>query len=67
MTQPKGYVDSDYLRLIEGMGAKYKPRTYSLMQIETGNKVLDVGCGPGTDTVPMAQLVGAAGQVIGVD
>ena len=67
MTQPKGYVDSDYLRLIEGMVAKYKQRTYTLMQIEFGHKVLDVGCGPGTDTIPMAQLVSASGQVVGVD
>jgi SAM-dependent methyltransferase len=29
--------------------------------------VLDVGCGPGTDTIPLAQLVGATGQVVGVD
>jgi len=29
--------------------------------------VLDLGCGPGTDTIPLAQFVGLTGQVIGVD
>ena len=67
MTQAKGYVDSDFLRLIEEMVATYKQRTYSLMQIESGHKVLDVGCGPGTDTIPLALLVGETGQVVGVD
>jgi SAM-dependent methyltransferase len=29
--------------------------------------VLDVGCGPGTDTIPLAQLVGEGGQIVGID
>jgi ubiquinone/menaquinone biosynthesis C-methylase UbiE len=37
------------------------------MQIQLGHKVLDLGCGPGTDTIPLAPLVGADGQVIGAD
>ena len=37
------------------------------MQIRPGHKVLDVGCGPGTDTILMAQLVSSTGQVMGVD
>jgi ubiquinone/menaquinone biosynthesis C-methylase UbiE len=37
------------------------------MQIASGHKLLDVGCGPGTDTIPLAQLVSPTGEVIGVD
>ena len=44
-----------------------KTRTYELMRLRPGARVLDVGCGPGTDTIPLAQLVGENGQVIGVD
>jgi ubiquinone/menaquinone biosynthesis C-methylase UbiE len=29
--------------------------------------VLDVGCGPGSDTLALARLVGPTGQVVGVD
>jgi ubiquinone/menaquinone biosynthesis C-methylase UbiE len=37
------------------------------MHIQPGQKVLDVGCGPGTDTIPLAQQVSLSGQIIGVD
>ncbi len=37
------------------------------MQLAPGQHVLDVGCGPGTDTIALAQLVGAEGRVVGVD
>jgi tRNA A22 N-methylase/ubiquinone/menaquinone biosynthesis C-methylase UbiE len=32
-----------------------------------GQRVLDVGCGPGTVSLLLSQLVGGAGQVVGVD
>jgi len=67
MSHPKGSVDSEYLQLVAGIVTQHKQRTYALMRIEIGHKVLDVGCGPGTDTIPLAQLVGAAGQVVGAD
>jgi len=37
------------------------------MHIQNGHKVLDIGCGPGIDTIPLAQFVGPTGQVIGID
>jgi ubiquinone/menaquinone biosynthesis C-methylase UbiE len=67
MSQPKGYVDSEYLRVIGNQFNKIKQRSCALMQIQSGHKLLDLGCGPGTDTISLAQLVGTNGQVIGAD
>ena len=35
--------------------------------LQSGDRVLDIGCGTGTSTVRAAQLVGATGHVTGVD
>lgn len=35
--------------------------------INPGSTVLDLGCGPGYFTVPMARMTGEAGRVIGAD
>lgn len=67
MSQPKGYVDPKYLRIIGNQLNHIKQRSYALMQIQSGHKLLDLGCGPGTDTIPLAPMVGVNGQVIGAD
>lgn len=67
MAYAKNHSKSDYLSVIAKMVSKYKQRTYELMRIRQGDRVLDVGCGPGTDTIPLASLVGEMGQVVGVD
>jgi len=66
---PKGYVDAAYLdtAAANDMMKAFKHLTYERMHAKPGQTVLDVGCGPGTDTIPLAQRVGASGQVIGVD
>jgi len=40
---------------------------FSLGAIEAGERVLDLGCGAGTDSLVAAQLVGSRGSVTGVD
>lgn len=37
------------------------------MALGAGAAVLEVGCGPGTDVFELAELVGPAGRVVGVD
>jgi ubiquinone/menaquinone biosynthesis C-methylase UbiE len=46
------------------------PTTLRLLQsagLETGMRVLDIGCGPGDVTMLAAQIVGPAGHVVGID
>lgn len=45
----------------------YKQRTFALLDIGTGQSVLDVGCGTGVDVLEMAKRVGANGHVVGID
>jgi arsenite methyltransferase len=40
---------------------------FSLGRLEPGARVLDVGSGAGTDSLVAAQMVGAAGNVTGID
>jgi ubiquinone/menaquinone biosynthesis C-methylase UbiE len=67
MSQAKGYVDPEFLRVSGNLLNHIKQRSYALMQIQPGHKVLDLGCGPGTDTIPLAPLVGVNGKVMGAD
>jgi ubiquinone/menaquinone biosynthesis C-methylase UbiE len=66
-SKPKGYVDTAYLQTTAELLNAFKQLTYERMRAQPGQKVLDVGCGPGTDTIPLAQCVGSSGRVIGVD
>jgi ubiquinone/menaquinone biosynthesis C-methylase UbiE len=66
-THPKGYVDTSYLDTVQKLVNNSKQLSYEQMHLQPGFKVLDVGCGPATDTITLARLVGTSGQVIGVD
>jgi SAM-dependent methyltransferase len=67
MDRPKDYVDSEYLKLIAQALEHAKMNSYLLMELEEGSRALDVGCGPGTDTIRLASLTGPSGIVIGID
>lgn len=67
MEKPKGYVDQDYLIMLAQIAERYKQASYERMQLQPGDHMLDVGCGPATDTLNLAMLVGPDGQVTGVD
>jgi len=67
MPEPRDYIDTKYLNVLADLLKQDKQRTYTWMHLQPGQMVLDVGCGPGTDTIPLAQVVGPSGQVVGVD
>lgn len=67
MSAPKGYVDSEYLDSAAQLMAGIKQRSFELMALKRGQRVLDLGCGPGTDTAALARMVGSTGEVHGVD
>ena len=62
-----GNVDADYLDHLTLDDLKIKERTYSMMHAGEGQMVLDVGCGPASDTIALGKIVGSKGKVIGVD
>ena len=62
-----GYVDHQYLSALAPILHPIKKRSYELMELTSGLSVLDVGCGPGIDTIAMASLVGPTGTVAGID
>src|SRR5436305_2099326 len=66
-TQGMGYVDPGYLDEAARLVAGGKRLSYDRMRLSPGAVVLDVGCGPGTDTIPLAELVGVRGRVYGID
>lgn len=67
MADFKGYVDANYLDTLKAAIRSEKQRSYDLLELVPGSSVLDVGCGPATDTLAIAQIVGASGRVTGVD
>lgn len=67
MTDAPGYVDPAYLDAAARLAAGGKRLSYERMRIGAGASVLDVGCGPATDTLPLAGIVGPDGYVAGVD
>lgn len=62
-----GHVDSHYLDNASVDFLKLKERTYTMMRAREGQTVLDVGCGPASDTIALGKIVGINGRVVGVD
>lgn len=62
-----GTVDAAYLREMAGFIQDVKDRSYQMMNLSSGDMVLDVGCGPGIDAYNLLKLVGDHGKVIGLD
>jgi ubiquinone/menaquinone biosynthesis C-methylase UbiE len=58
-----------YLDAVSDLDAvqAYKRRTFALLEPKDGDRLLDLGCGNGTDVLELAVLVGSGGGVVGVD
>lgn len=67
MTDTPGYVDPAYLDAAARLASGGKRLSYERMHAAAGASVLDVGCGPATDTLTLAAIVGPLGHVAGVD
>jgi hypothetical protein len=61
------YVSADYLKRIAQHAANIKKRSYELMNLQTDSVVLDMGCCPASDTIPLAGYIGSAGKIVGID
>lgn len=59
--------DAHYQETAAQFFREEKQLTFTAMHIQPGQRVLDVGCGPGIDTISLAELVGTSGSVEGVD
>ena len=62
-----GTVSPDDVRRLALLTDALKQRIRSLLDLAPGQRVLDVGCGPGLDTAAAAECVGPGGRVAGID
>jgi ubiquinone/menaquinone biosynthesis C-methylase UbiE len=45
----------------------YKRKSFDLMNVREGSRVLEVGCGLGFDAIALARIVGNTGRILAVD
>ncbi|MDM9379428.1 class I SAM-dependent methyltransferase [Chlorogloeopsis sp. ULAP01] len=64
---PQDFVS--YLDAISSLNSiqAYKQQTFTRLEIQAGDRILDVGCGIGDDVRSLAVKVGNAGEVVGID
>ena len=58
-----------YLDAVTNLDAvrRYKLRTFELLGVHVGDRVLDLGCGNGDDVRELAEVVGPLGVALGID
>jgi arsenite methyltransferase len=64
-----GYPEELLAKVPEGAAESFAgvANPFSLGALEPGERVLDLGCGAGTDSLVAAQMVGPEGRVTGID
>lgn len=60
---------ADYLRNVgaSDWAQRYKRRSFDLIGVRPGARIIDIGCGLGTDVRAVAEIVGGSGRAVGVD
>jgi ubiquinone/menaquinone biosynthesis C-methylase UbiE len=61
------FVNVEWLKNLAQETKYIKQRSYQLMQIQPNSQILDVGCGPAIDTMPLSEFIGNTGRIVGVD
>lgn len=56
-----------FRHLLSGNGKIHSDIAYADFDIQKGDKVLDIGCGFGETALEIAEMVGPAGEVLGID
>lgn len=64
---PEGFVRSLDIQNASAFKQAYAQRTFELLELQPGLRVLDAGCGVGLDAARLAELVGPGGEVVGLD
>ena len=63
----KNFVNIEWLKNLAEETKHIKQRSYDLLQVQPDSQVLDVGCGPAVDTIPLSGYIGDKGRIVGVD
>jgi SAM-dependent methyltransferase len=58
---------ADYLTRATAVAQDYKRGSFAALHLKPGDRVLEVGCGAGSDVRALAQLVGKSGRALGLD
>src|SRR5688500_13683697 len=53
--------------VMRGRESEFRERALDLVGVESGDSVLDIGCGTGTQAIQTKHRVGDAGRVAGVE
>lgn len=56
-----------YHLITPGLRSRFRTQQIAILDPKPGERILDVGCGPGTLTLPAKEKVGPDGEVFGID